>query len=83
MPKSGLQSIVKIGSQKREAFLDSAIGVFARFGFKKTSVDDLAQAAELSKQGLYLNFASKEEIYLAAMQKLCVVKTIGTVEGVI
>jgi AcrR family transcriptional regulator len=60
---------MKIGSQKREAFLDSAIGVFARFGFKRTSVEDLAQAAELSKQGLYLHFASKEEIYLAAMQK--------------
>jgi AcrR family transcriptional regulator len=69
MPRSGLQSIVKTGSQKREAVLDSAIGVFGRFGFKKTSVDDLAKAAGLSKQGLYLHFASKEEIFLAAIQK--------------
>jgi AcrR family transcriptional regulator len=69
MPRSGLQSIVKTGSQKREAVLDSAIGVFGRFGFKKTSVDDLAKAAGLSKPGLYLHFASKEEIFLAAIQK--------------
>ena len=66
---SGLHSMVKTGSQKREAILDSAVGVLGRFGFKKTSVDDLAKAAGLSKQGLYLHFASKEEIFLAAIDR--------------
>ena len=61
--------MVKTGSQKREAILDSAVGVLGRFGFKKTSVDDLAKAAGLSKQGLYLHFASKEEIFLAAIDR--------------
>jgi TetR/AcrR family transcriptional regulator, regulator of autoinduction and epiphytic fitness len=61
--------MVKTSSQKREAILDSAVGVLGRFGFKKTSVDDLAKAAGLSKQGLYLHFASKEEIFLAAIDR--------------
>lgn len=56
-------------SQRRDDILSAAIPVFGRFGFKKTSVDDLAEAAQISKQGLYLYFSSKEEILLAAMQK--------------
>ena len=59
----------KAGAQRREQILDAAIPVFGRFGFKKTSVDDLAEAAGISKQGLYLHFSSKEEVFLAAMQK--------------
>jgi AcrR family transcriptional regulator len=42
---------------------------FWKFGFKKTSVDDLAAAAGISKQGLYLHFSSKEEVFLAGLQK--------------
>ena len=57
------------GSQRREAILSAAIPVFGRFGFKKTSVDDIAAAAGISKQGLYLHFTSKEEVFLAALQK--------------
>ena len=56
-------------SQRRDAILDAAIGVFGRFGFRKTSVDDLATAARISKQGLYLHFSSKEEVFQAALQK--------------
>ena len=54
---------------KRELILDAAVGVFGRFGFKKTSVDDLAAAAGISKQGLYLHFSSKEEVFLAGLQR--------------
>ncbi len=60
---------LEAGSQKKGIILDAAIPVFGRFGFKKTSVDDLAKAAQISKQGLYLHFSSKEEVFLAAMQK--------------
>jgi AcrR family transcriptional regulator len=61
--------ILDAAAQRNELILDAAIPVFGRFGFKKTSVDDLAQAASISKQGLYLHFSSKEEVFLAAMQK--------------
>jgi TetR/AcrR family transcriptional regulator, regulator of autoinduction and epiphytic fitness len=56
-------------SGRKAEILDAAIDVFGRFGFKKTSVDDLAKAAKLSKQGLYLHFTSKEEIFTAAIRK--------------
>lgn len=49
--------------------MKAAIGVFGRQGFKKTSVEDIAEAAQLSKQGLYLHFAGKNEIFSAALFK--------------
>jgi AcrR family transcriptional regulator len=60
---------LETGTQRREQILDAAVGVFGKFGFKKTSVDDLAGAAGISKQGLYLHFSSKEEVFLAGLQK--------------
>jgi AcrR family transcriptional regulator len=64
--QSSFQSAVP---DKRELILSAAIPVFGKSGFKKTSIEDLADAADISKQGLYLHFSSKEEIFQAAMQK--------------
>jgi AcrR family transcriptional regulator len=61
----GLES----GTARRELILNAAITVFGRFGYKKTSVEDLAAAAQISKQGLYLHFPGKEAVFMAAMQK--------------
>jgi len=57
---------------RRDSILAAAIGVFARYGFKKTSVEDVARAAGISKQGLYLHFASKEELFVACLKKYLV-----------
>jgi AcrR family transcriptional regulator len=54
---------------RRELILTAAIGVFAHFGFKKTSMDDVARSADISKQGLYLHFASKEQLFVACLKK--------------
>jgi AcrR family transcriptional regulator len=50
------------------AVLDAAIAVFARFGYRKTSMDDVARAAGVSRQGLYLSFANKEELFRRALE---------------
>ncbi|MBO0752994.1 MAG: helix-turn-helix transcriptional regulator [Bradyrhizobiaceae bacterium] len=50
------------------SILDAAIGVFFHFGFKKTSMDDVAAAAGLSRQGLYLKFRTKEQLFEAALR---------------
>jgi AcrR family transcriptional regulator len=52
---------------KVSAVLEAAVGVFARFGFRKTSMDDVARAAGVSRQGLYLSFANKEELFRRAL----------------
>jgi AcrR family transcriptional regulator len=55
---------------RRAAILEAATGVFLRYGFKKTSMDDLARAAGLSRQGLYLSFATKEVLFKEALAHL-------------
>ena len=64
-----MQHPAKSASARNELILNAAIEVFGCFGFRKTSIDNIAAAAKISKQGLYLHFSSKEEIFLAAMQK--------------
>jgi AcrR family transcriptional regulator len=64
-----MQLAVESSRARKNLILEAAIPVFGRLGFKKTSVDDLADAADISKQGLYLHFSSKEEIFILAMQK--------------
>jgi AcrR family transcriptional regulator len=54
----------------RESILQAAVGVFLRYGYKKTSMDDLARAAGLSRQGLYLHFAAKDALFQEAVLSL-------------
>jgi AcrR family transcriptional regulator len=50
------------------AVLDAAVAVFARFGFRKASMDEVARAAGVSRQGLYLQFANKEELFRRTLE---------------
>ena len=50
--------------QRIEDILDAAEEVFMKKGFGAATMDDIAEAAELSKGTLYLYFKTKELIYL-------------------
>ena len=52
---------------RRRRLMDAALTVFLRFGFRKTSMDEVARAANVSRQGLYLHFATKEELFRASV----------------
>jgi len=58
------------GAERRAAILAAATRVFLRYGFKKTSMDDLSRAAGLSRQGLYLHFPTKEALFKDAVSSL-------------
>ena len=47
----------------REQIIRSAKDIFARFGFKKTTVDDIANSIHRAKSSIYYYFGSKEEIF--------------------
>ncbi|MBF8194625.1 TetR/AcrR family transcriptional regulator [Nonomuraea sp. K274] len=55
---------------RSEEIADAAVPVFLRFGLRKTSMDDLAEAAGLSRQGLYLHFKNKQEIFHASLRRV-------------
>jgi AcrR family transcriptional regulator len=50
-----------------EGILDRAAALFARRGFAKTSVQDIADAVGLSKAGLLHHFPSKDALYEAVL----------------
>jgi AcrR family transcriptional regulator len=54
-------------SGRREHVLGAALETFARYGYKKTSMEDVAQAADISRPGLYFLFTSKQQLFRAAV----------------
>ena len=50
---------------KRARILDGAMTVFLAYGFQRTTMDDIARAAEISRPALYLLFRNKTDIYRA------------------
>jgi AcrR family transcriptional regulator len=50
---------------KREYILITAATVFGRYGYKRTSMDMLAQAAGMSRPALYQHFSGKRDIFNA------------------
>ena len=51
-------------AERREQLLDVAREVFARHGFHETSMNDVAEAAGVTKPVLYQHFGSKRDLYL-------------------
>lgn len=55
---------------KHEAILTAAFSLFGHYGYRRTSIDDIAQEAGIAKGTVYLYFKSKEEIFRALSQQL-------------
>ncbi len=49
--------------------LDAARRIFANKGFSATTVDDIAESANVAKGTIYLYYKSKREIYIAALKQ--------------
>ena len=48
---------------KKSTVLDAAADVFAQYGFKRTTMNDIATAAGISRPALYLMFENKEHLF--------------------
>ncbi len=48
---------------KKDQILSAASDCFARFGYKKTTLDDIGKKIGLNKASIYYYFKSKEEIF--------------------
>ena len=56
-------------AERREQLLAVALDVFSREGFHETSMNDVADAAGITKPVLYQHFESKRELYLAVIEE--------------
>ena len=57
-------------AERREQLLSVAITVFAEKGFHNTSMNDVADAAGVTKPVLYQHFASKRALYLELLAEI-------------
>lgn len=53
----------------RDKILSVANKLFSRFGFHKTSMDEIAKIARKAKGSLYYHFSSKEELFREVVSK--------------
>jgi AcrR family transcriptional regulator len=53
----------------REDIIQAAEGIFARYGFRKTTMDEIAKAIHKAKTSIYYYFKSKDQIFQAIIEK--------------
>ncbi|WP_018268611.1 TetR/AcrR family transcriptional regulator [Methylosinus sp. LW4] len=54
---------------RQVAIIDAATGIFLRYGFKKTTMEDIARTVGISRQALYLYFPTKEAVFKAMVSR--------------
>ncbi|NBE07510.1 TetR/AcrR family transcriptional regulator [Paragemmobacter ruber] len=48
---------------RQDAILDAAFHAFSSYGYRRTSMDDIARGAGMSRTALYLHYRNKEDIF--------------------
>lgn len=56
-------------NRRRKEILEAAANIFAEKGFEKTTLEEIATAAEFGKGTLYLYFSSKEDIFFSIFEE--------------
>lgn len=81
-----MSPIVKTGGdaaqRKEEKVLSAAEGCFLRYGFRKTTMGDIALAAQISRPALYLVYSSKEDVFRAVVGRLFAAMLADLREGI-
>ncbi|MDN2566996.1 TetR/AcrR family transcriptional regulator [Aquibium sp. A9E412] len=60
-----LDDAARAADPKRARILEGAVKVFLAYGYARTTMDDIARAAEVSRPALYVVFRNKTDIYRA------------------
>ena len=57
------------GSERQEAILDAAFHAFATYGYRRTTMDDIARGVGLSRSALYLHYRNKEDVFRSLVEQ--------------
>ena len=57
-------------SAKPNAIVLAGLELFTHYGYRKTSIDDIARAAQVAKRTVYLHFENKAAVFLAILEYL-------------
>jgi TetR/AcrR family transcriptional regulator len=70
MDKTPPRRRTRIQTEKREVILEAALEVFSAHGFRGATIDQIADAAGMSKPNLLYYFKSKEDIHATLIGRL-------------
>jgi len=65
-----VQSAIVHDPAKRTRLIESAAVMFARLGFERAGVDEIAAGADVAKGTVYLYFANKADLFRAVLSEL-------------
>ena len=54
---------------RQDVILEAAFHAFATYGYRRTSMDDIARGAGMSRSALYLHYRNKEDIFRSLVQR--------------
>ena len=69
-------------SDRRRAILEAAFKTFVSYGFKRTTMADIADEAGISRPALYLQFKNKSDIFRAGFE-MFVGELLGTMQSIL
>lgn len=64
------RKLSRIQTQNQEKILAAALTEFSRFGFRGTTVEQIATGSSMSKANILYYFKRKNDIYLAVLEKI-------------
>ena len=56
------------GDARRRVILDAAFEIFRNYGYRRTTMEDIARAAGMSRAALYLSYKNKQAIFRSLVQ---------------
>ncbi|GGA44526.1 TetR family transcriptional regulator C-terminal domain-containing protein [Pelagibacterium lentulum] len=62
--------VTRIQREKQELILEAALDVFSQHGFRGSTIDQIAEAAGMSKPNLLYYFKSKEDIHAPLLARI-------------
>jgi AcrR family transcriptional regulator len=58
-----------MSQEKLEVIIDTAKKMFARYGLRKTSIEEVARVARVAKATIYNHFGNKDQVYLEVLRR--------------
>lgn len=68
-PQIKFKTMIEQHEEAKTKIIEIARNIFTHFGFKKTTMEEIASASRKGKSSIYYYFNSKEEIFKAVVEK--------------
>ncbi|WP_164611957.1 TetR/AcrR family transcriptional regulator [Pseudotabrizicola algicola] len=56
-------------ADRQDMILDAAFHAFASYGYRRTTMDDIARGAGMSRSALYLHYRNKEDVFRSLAER--------------